>query len=612
MSEQNLSISDVLNDDLLFNALPAEDLAKIAGFVEIVECKAGETIFQRGGEAAACFLKVSGDIELFQDNDRACLIRGRAFGEEAVNLKTYVTTAIAKTDVVLLRIDKGVLETLKTQSPGFATHSSLVLVERFSGSELGLENRVKKAPLTDLSTKEKIGWIAATLVPILMYFVATSNGFSSYASIFIAIISAVIIMWAFLIVEEFIPPVIAVVAAIFTGLAPASVALSGFASPGLLTLLGVYALAGTVTRSGLSYRIVLVLLKLLPSKTASNQFVVFISGYLLSFVTPSGNNRISLQLPIYKELVSGLRLGKKSVEATALFSAMFGGAMLFSPMLAISKTANITAISLLPESIQQQFLGFYWLYCALFCAIGITAIHLFVIRRLFPITEERYVDKKTLTMQLNYLGAMRPAEKIAASTFMIFILFCITHPIHQIDLSVILGLVLMALLIFGLYSKNDFKNQTDWPMIFFLLGIDSLMNIMSYLNLDHSLAVGVQNIYDFIDGQLVLFIAAACVTTLVIRLALPLTAGMLMAVAILMPVAAHQGVHPWLCLFLCAMFSDIWFFPYQSSVYLQARSTLPSTMYCETGFFKYNHAVNLGRILIVFASIPWWVYLGLA
>ena len=612
MTIQNLSIRDALKEDSLFNELSAEDLAKLSGTVEITEYQAGQLIFQRGDQATCCFVLVSGDVTLLNERNEPCSLAGRTFGEEAVSLDLYVTTAVARSDLVLLRIEKSAINTLKAQSPGFAAHASLVLVERFSGTKLPVKKDVKKTALPLMSSKEKLGWSLATFLPLITYVLAESNGFSSYAAIFIAIICAVIVMWAFSIVDEFVPPIVAVVAAILTGLAPTNVALSGFASPAFLTLLGVYALSGTIIRSGLSYRIVLILQKLLPSNASNNQWVLLVSGYLLSFVTPSGNNRISLLLPVAKDMVTSLRLRPQSKEATALMAVTFGGAMLFSPMLAVSKSANITAVSLLPDAIQEQFLGFYWLYCALFCAIGITAIHLYAIRQLFLTTDAPVSDKNVLAVQLECLGPMRPAEKIAAWAFVVFILFCITYSIHLIDLSVVSGVLLMALLLFGVYSKVDFRNQTDWPMVFFLLGVDSMMNIMGYLKLDQALATSVQDLYQFVDGSLWVFIAAAGLTTLMVRLALPLSAGMLTAFAILLPVALHEHIHPWICLFVCAVFSDIWFFPYQSSVYLQLKSTVPQSMYSERAFFKYNLGVNVGRVVLVFASIPWWVYLGLA
>lgn len=612
MAAPNQSIQDVLRENPLFRELSATELAKLVGAVEIVEYHAGQTVFQKGDKATSCFVLISGSVQISSMDGLACMIKGRVFGEEAVNLETYLTTATVEAPTMVLRLDKESLAELKARSSGFATHSSLLLIQRFSGNDLNLDHPTKSKPEPSLSNREKVGWLLSTVLPVLLYFFAESRGFTDYASIFIGIISAVILMWSFSIVDEFIPPVIAVVASIFIGLAPSSVALSGFSTPSLLTLLGVYALAAAVTQSGLSYRIVLLLLKSLPSSAFSNQFVLLISGYLLSFVTPSGNNRISLLLPVYKDMVSGLRLEKQGSSATALMAATFGGAMLFSPMLAISKSANITAVSFLPDAIQEKFLGFYWLYCALFCVIGITLIHFLALRYLFPARNERVVNPQVVARQLACLGGLSFAEKLAAVVFLGFIFLCITYSIHHVEPSVIAGLILISLLLFGIFSKVDFKNQTDWAMIFFLLGIDSLMNIMSYLRLDQALAVSVHDLYNFIDGRLWLFILAACATTLMIRLALPLTAGMLTACVILLPVAEQQGIHAWICVFLCAVFSDIWFFPYQSSVYLQVKSTVPQGVYSEKGFLRYNSIANLGRVLVVFASMPWWYYLGLA
>lgn len=612
MTNTNQSILNVLQADPLFARLSSAELAKLAGAAEIVSYAAGETVFSHGTVATACYLLLSGDVQVVSEDGTACVIEGRVFGEEAVNLESYITTANALSESTLFCINRNTLNALKGQSPGFATHASLILVERFSGTRLKLGKPSQPKAESVLSAKEKLGWLLTTLVPVLLYFLAESKGFTDYAAIFMAIGSAVVLMWAFSIVDEFVPPVIAVVACVFIGLAPTSVALSGFSTPSLLTLLGVYALAATVMKSGLSYRVVLLLLKTLPSSAFSNQLVLLLTGYLLSFVTPSGNNRISLLLPIYKDMASSLKLEKQGPAATGLMAATFGGAMLFSPMLAISKSANITAVTFLPDFIQEKFLGFYWLYAAFFCALGITLFHLIAVRRCFPIHNERVVDRQVVDTQLMCLGPMSLAEKVAAFGFAAFVLLCSTYSVHHVEPSVIAGLILVLFLLFGAFTKVDFKNQTDWPMIFFLLGIDSLMTIMAYLGLDQSLAASVQDLFGFVGGRLWVFILAACVTTLVIRLVLPLTAGMLVACVILLPVAEHQGIHPWLCIFLCAVFSDVWFFPYQSSVYLQVKSTVSQDVYSETGFMKYNMLANLGRVLVVFASIPWWMFLGLA
>jgi DASS family divalent anion:Na+ symporter len=172
--------------------------------------------------------------------------------------------------------------------------------------------------------------------------------------------------------------------------------------------------------------------------------------------------------------------------------------------------------------------------------------------------------------------------------------------------------VLLALLLTGTLLRKDFQRRLDWPMIFFLLGIDSLMRIMDHLGLARALAGAVQDGFDFIDGRVAVFIAMALLVTLVVRLALPVTAGMLTAAIVLLPVAAAQGIHPWICVFCTAIFSDISFFRHQgTNGIMQMYSAGLIEQVDEPGFLRYNLLMNAARVVVVYASIPWWQWLGL-
>jgi len=178
--------------------------------------------------------------------------------------------------------------------------------------------------------------------------------------------------------------------------------------------------------------------------------------------------------------------------------------------------------------------------------------------------------------------------------------------------SYLAGCVLLGLLLTGTLLRKDFQRQVDWPMIFFLLGMDSMMRIMDHLGLAQALAVATGQVYGFVDGRIALFILATLLTTLTVRLVLPVTAGMLTSIIILLPVAAAQGIHPWICVFCAAVFSDIALFRHQgTNGILQIRAAGLFEMADERGFLRYNMWMNLARVAFVFASIPWWQWLGL-
>jgi divalent anion:Na+ symporter, DASS family len=178
--------------------------------------------------------------------------------------------------------------------------------------------------------------------------------------------------------------------------------------------------------------------------------------------------------------------------------------------------------------------------------------------------------------------------------------------------SYLAGFVLLGLLLTGTLLRKDFQKQLDWPMIFFLLGMDSMMRIMDHLGLAQALARATGEVYGFVDGRIAFFIVASLLTTLAVRLVLPVTAGMLTSAIILLPVAAAQGINPWICVFCAAVFSDISFFRHQgTNGIMQIRASGLFELGDERGFLRYNMWMNLARVVFVFASIPWWQWLGL-
>lgn len=602
---------DRLKADPLIGAGSNNALAHLLGSVEEVTFPAGEAIYRAGETAAALYLVVEGSVRLSAASGREIPLKEPRCGEEAAVMGGYACTATALTELRAIRIPKTALADFARETPSFASGATQSLLSLLGGEEISIPSKPKVAKDTKVPLSEIIGWVSLILLPPALFFICKSNGFTTQASIFSAILAATVIMWVFTLVDEFIPPIICVVAALFIGLAPAPVALAGFSSPGMMTLIGVFALSASIGSSGLSYRFMLWLLHTLPDRPVFQQSAMLAGGYLLSPITPSGNSRLSLLIPLFRDMMDGLRLKKGGAGATALMAATFSGAMLFSPMLSTSKSSNITAVNLMPAQIQEQFLGLYWLVASMVAAVGITLLHLLASRWLFAVEDQVPLPKERILVQMRLLGPMSGAEKVALTGFLFFLAASATVSWHHIPPAWIAGCVLIGLLVSGTLGKKAFRDQLDWPMVFFLLGMDGITRILDHLKLDTVLAKVMTDCFSFVGGRLELFILAALATTLIVRLALPVTSGMLVSAIILMPVAMAQGIHPWLAIFLTAMFSDIWFFPYQSSVYTQVQSQGLGPRYDIPGFMRYNQLMNLARVVLAFASIPYWKWLGL-
>ncbi len=606
------SALDCLRASSLFQGVEPARLVRLLGAVEPVEFAAGEVVARAGEQAAAMVVCETGRLRLVTPAGREVEAAANSCGEEvATELDRYVLTAMAVGRVVGWRIPRESLQGFLQQQPRSVPRAVTLLASRLAGEKLPLEPTATPAEATPIRVSELVGWGLAVALPPLVYWVGLRTEWTVQAAMTAAICTAMMVLWVFSLLDEFVPPLVAMVATLFIGLAPPAVALAGFSSPGLITLLGVFALASIITTSGLSYRLMLWLLLRLPDRPVFHQGVLLCGGYLLSPITPSGNNRLSLLLPMYRDMLDGLKLVRRGGAATALMAATFSGAMLMSPMLSTSKSANIAAISLLPDQIQEEFIGLFWLVAAAVAAIGLTLFHALASAWLCSAPQAQPLPVARIAQQLRLLGRPTPSEWLAAAGFMFFLVGAATYSWHQVPPSWLAGCVLVGLLLSGQFSKQDFRRHIDWPMLFFLLGVDSITRVMDYHGLQAGLARAIAGWFQFIDGRIELFILAALLTTVTIRLALPVTAGMLVSVVILLPVAEAHGIHPWICVFLTAMFSDIWFLPYQSSVYLQVLSQGCGDTYDQRRFFLHNTWMNLARMVVAYASIPWWNWLGL-
>ncbi|MFM7375867.1 MAG: hypothetical protein ACKO39_12055, partial [Chthoniobacterales bacterium] len=133
------------------------------------------------------------------------------------------------------------LEVFSAHWPVFTLLAGLFLMMLFLSL---LRTRAREAG--DVPAGILFGWICVFLLPPVVYVLGLASGLGVEAAIFTALLAAAVLLWVFGLVEEFVPALVVVVATLFIGLAPPSVALAGFSSPSLLLLLGVYALSAVI------------------------------------------------------------------------------------------------------------------------------------------------------------------------------------------------------------------------------------------------------------------------------------------------------------------------------------------------------------------------------
>jgi DASS family divalent anion:Na+ symporter len=98
----------------------------------------------------------------------------------------------------------------------------------------------------------------------------------------------------------------------------------------------------------------------------------------------------------------------------------------------------------------------------------------------------------------------------------------------------------------------------------------------------------------------------------IVRLALPINAVVVIFAALLIPTAVNIGVNPWLIGFIILLMSESFIWPYQASYFVMFISIAgPKGQADDKRLIWMNFAIILIKLAAIYASIPYWQYLGL-
>jgi DASS family divalent anion:Na+ symporter len=595
------------------SALPRQQWARLINQFEPCTFQSGEVI-QQAGEACQSFFQFEpGASALRFDPPGQPHGQHLECGEECLaGFKSNLFTVVATGEIQGWRLNSQSAMALGKAFPQIKDHALTTLAGRFRETLEPAEPKIRetKVKRDDLTSFQRIGWLTAILGPWLLYFGLNSQGIDSSIAVFLAILLDVVILWFFSLVDPFIPPFIGIAAAIFTGLVPADTALSGFASSSFLELLCVLVVSSVLMSSGLSFRLLLGFLKVIPKRFDWQIQIPMWLGFIVSPVIPSNNSRMALLLPIMQEIVSLARLDKNPIAATSILTCCYSASVIFSSMLPTSKATTIALVALLPKEIHAEFSGLFWFEAALIVTLGTWLCHVFLTQLLYRTQSCQPVRTDLIHEGLTVLGPLTFEEWVAGLSVLALIIGTMTYEYHHIPMSSISGLILFSLLSLGMISKSGFRKDIDWSLIFFLMGSQCLIRIAQSLGVDQFILDSLQGITHWIQESPWRLVSAIIAVIMPIRFMLPGPPTALLVTTLFNPIAIDNHINPWISLFVCGFLSDIWFMPYQSGSWSQTQSFSISKIMIVSRFNLYNQAMNLGRIGLVYLSIPYWQWLG--
>jgi di/tricarboxylate transporter len=615
--EQTQSVRALLADPI-FEQASYLGLARLLPYTTEQLLQPGDSLYRAGESADHFFYLLEGKVELVSSKQQRITPGSRRLGEEAAtDFDHYLADAVALTPLRVLVISRKSLTILFESRTELKAKFYFSLMQTFAGDHMHAvqkDDEVDKSVALEEKSETLIalaGWLLAILAPALILYFGRGWGLEKPALYFLAICSCTIVMWIFTLVDEYIPGIFALLATLAMGLVPTPVILSGLASDGFVMAMSVLGLAAVIVSSGLSYRLLLLLLIKLPNTAFWQNSALLGIGFLLTPLIPSINGRVALVTPFLSDMLEILQQKKRGMAANQLAISAFVGVSLLSGVFLSSKSVNFVVFGLLPDQIQDQFQWLGWLASSAVVALVLVLLHAAMTFALLRGGEPSHLSRDQLSVQLSLLGKLKHGEWAAVAGVVLFMVGVATSSLHKVA-SPWLGMaILFGILLFGALNKREFREKIDWPFLIYLGGIVGITSAINYLGLGRVIAAQLPWLGEYMHLNFPLFVLLLSAIVFVIRLAVPISATIVIMATVLMPVATHYGVNPWVVGFIILIIGEMWFFPYQCSYYLQLRQLSKGTIYDEGLFLKFNALSNVMKIAAIYASMPYWKSLGL-
>lgn len=613
-TDNSVRLSSQLQSIPLFSTCDKRAIARLMPFIREQSLEAGDVLFAAGTRADTLFYVVSGKIKLTRGKRLNDIVSKGFVGEETVSeAENYMTTASAEEATTVMVFAAAGIADLLLDNPQVRTglYHSLINhsanIEAFKARETTGKGAASKG-----GSGAFIGWLLATVVPIAVYFLSANSQLSDSSVYFLMIFAAAGVMWVFRLLPEYVPAIFIIMAVLVLGLVPKQVVLSGYSSESFFMALSVFGIGSVLVQSGLIYRFALLILRIIPPSGLFYSLALLFIGILLTPLLPSANGRVALVAPMLSDFVDVLGYRKKGKAASLMAAAAFTGLSIFSAVFLTSKPINFVLYGLFPNQVKDQFTWGYWFYASAAASAIMLAGYLLLSAVFFHSDEKPKVSKGLINAQMHILGAWTLHEWIALLAIVFFIVGVITSSVHKIQPGWIGLATLYFLLALGAISKNSFRKDVDWPFLLMLGGFVGLVKSMSFLEIDQWIADQLLWMGKFMANDFYIFILLLGIGIYLIRIVVPNSAAAVLVASIFMPIAIAQGINPWVIVFIVLMFSDGWLLPYQCSYYTMFTDIAgPKGVYEDKSFLNFNIMTNVLRFAAVYASIPFWRFLGL-
>ena len=617
-------VADLLRAVPFFRGLDRVDLARLLGALEEIQAGPGDVIAHEGTEADALFLLERGRVAItVASPDGEMSLREVSapahFGELGLLLARRTATSRALTEVVAWRLPRARFEALVKDRPQIALAVAAALadaVDRRSREYVGApeperrpEERAREDRPPSRRTTRAIGAFAAIALPLVLWNIAPPSGLEPAGWRVVLLLVGAAIAWLTEPVPDFAVALALAAAWGATGLVTLAVAFSGFASSSWLLALGALALAAAMARTGLLFRIALLLLRAFPATATGQLFALLFGGVLITPLVPLSVARVAAIMPVASEIGQSLGYAPRSNGSARLAFAGLVGYWYFSSIFLTGLATNFFVVQLLSPADRARFSWTGWLGAAapvgVLCLVGAATALLLLFR---PERAAARIQDATRRQQ-RILGPLSRGERIAMGAAGLLLAGLIAQPVLNLE-PAWLALLALVVVTAGALDRERFRAGIDWGFLMLFGALLGSGNVMQATHVDTWVAAGlVQRTAGLGDPGIVLIAIAAA--TILLRFVLPSRPTMLLLALAVVPAAPQLGISPWLAGLVVLLAANIWVLPYQGLEYLVAREATAGEAFDDRQGTRIGLALTAVRFVAIAASVPAWKLMGL-
>jgi DASS family divalent anion:Na+ symporter len=478
-------------------------------------------------------------------------------------------------------------------------------------SELSrLATEVAKPQAGSKRRSKSRGTIIAVGIAVLLAITAALLEPANTQGRFLLLLPAGLILWIGGVMPEFAVGFILIASFVLFGVVKPARAMAGFASSNWVFVLSILGLASAISRSGLLFRVGLLLVRRMPSGLFWQAVTLLTTGVMLSPLLPQPQGRAALTSPIALTLAEALQLRDRDPKSSVLGLAAWIGSMPLQLVFMNGAPSCLVAWGLLPEESRHRFNWIQWLVVTVplggIFIVG-ALISLFLVVRPGTSTTP---SRSRVNLQLAVLGSLSRQEKVMIVILLLTLLGWIAAPSLGVDLAIVAVLGLVMAVLTSVFDRRAFQ-ELDWNYLIFYGILLGLSGSVRSLGLEQLAVTALGPTINRLNGEPLLILLFIACSSFILGLALNTSAVVIVLGLPLVSVAPTLGVHPFIVLITILAASGMWFLPTQSSAYLVAYTATEGRLYSHAQArrvcFAYALVVLMGLALIV----PYWRWLGL-